>query len=100
MRTLVISDLHLGSITRRDVLRRPAALQALLGALDGIDRLVLLGDTIELLEGAPRRAMRAARPVLEEIGWAMGRGREVVLVPGNHDHALIRPWLRARRSRR
>jgi hypothetical protein len=98
MRTLVISDLHLGSITRRDVLRRPVALEALLAGLEGIDRLVLLGDTVELLEGAPGRAMRAARPVLEEIGRAMGRGREVVLVPGNHDHALIRPWLRARRA--
>jgi hypothetical protein len=61
MRTLVISDLHLGSITRRDVLRRPAALEALLGALDGVDRLVLLGDTVELLEGAPRRAHRPPR---------------------------------------
>jgi predicted phosphodiesterase len=98
MRTIVISDLHLGSITRRDVLRGPVALEALLAGLEGVDRLVLLGDTVELLEGAPRRAMRAARPVLEEIGRAMGREREIVLVPGNHDHALIRPWLRARRA--
>jgi len=98
MRTLVISDLHLGSITRRDILRRPVALEALLAGLEDIDRLVLLGDTVELLEGAPGRAMRAARPVLEELGRAMGRGREIVLVPGNHDHALIRPWLRARRA--
>jgi predicted phosphodiesterase len=98
MRTLVISDLHLGSITRRDVLRGPVALEALVAGLEGVDRLVLLGDTVELLEGAPGRAMRAARPVLEEIGHAMGREREIVLVPGNHDHALIRPWLRARRA--
>src|SRR5207247_1691961 len=32
---------------------------------------------------------------LHEIGARLGSGREVVLVPGNHDAALIRPWLRA-----
>jgi hypothetical protein len=43
VRTLVISDLHLGSRNGVDVLRRPAARDALLEALDGVDRLVLLG---------------------------------------------------------
>ncbi len=51
VRSLVVSDLHLGSITGRDVLRAPAALERLLEALDGVDRLVLLGDVVELLEG-------------------------------------------------
>ena len=49
MRSLVISDLHLGSRMQRDVLVRPPALERLLDALDGVDRLVLLGDTVELL---------------------------------------------------
>jgi hypothetical protein len=96
VRTLVISDLHLGSRLDRDVLRRPAALAALLGALDGIDRLVLLGDVVEMLEGRPRVAMDLAEPVLQELGAAMGPGREIVVVAGNHDHALVRPWLRSR----
>jgi len=96
VRTLVVSDLHLGSRMRRDVLRQPEPLSALLGALDGIDRLVLMGDVIELLEGRPRRAMAEAEPVLRELGAALGRGREVVIVPGNHDHLLVRPWLRER----
>ena len=100
MRSLVISDLHLGSLVQRDALRRPAALAALSVALEGIDRLVLLGDTVELLEGRPRRAMADAEPVLRELGRAMGRGREVVVVPGNHDHALVRPWLRAQAAAR
>jgi calcineurin-like phosphoesterase family protein len=96
VRTLVVSDLHLGSRLERDVLRRPAAFAALRGALDGIDRLVLLGDVVELLEGRPRVALELARPVLQELGAAMGAGREIVVVAGNHDHALVRPWLRAR----
>jgi hypothetical protein len=71
--------------------------EALLGALDGIDRLVLLGDTVELRHGPARDALSVAEPILSSIGEALGKGREIVIVPGNHDHALLRPWL-ARRS--
>lgn len=95
VRTLVVSDLHLGGRLRRDVLRRPQALQAFLEALDGSQRLVLLGDVIELLEGRPREAMEAAEPVLRAIGGRLGSGCEVILVPGNHDAELVRPWVRA-----
>ena len=95
-RTLVISDLHLGSRQGRDVLRRPAVLEALLSVLSDVDRLVLLGDTVELLEARNRKALAEARPVLEAIGAAMGRDGEIVMVAGNHDHALVRPWLRER----
>lgn len=95
MRTLVISDLHLGSRLARDVLRRPAALEGLLAALDGVDRLVLLGDTVELAEGRAREALAVAEPILRAVGAELGAGREVVLVPGNHDLALIRTHVRA-----
>jgi UDP-2,3-diacylglucosamine pyrophosphatase LpxH len=95
LRTLIISDLHLGSRLGRDVLRHPEALALLLGALDGIDRLVLLGDVVELAEGRPRQAMRAAEPVLRAIGTRLGPDREVVVVPGNHDIQLVRAWSRA-----
>ncbi|UTI65275.1 metallophosphoesterase [Paraconexibacter antarcticus] len=98
MRTLVISDLHLGVRSGHDVLRQPAARQLLLRELQDVDRLVLLGDTIELLEGRPKPAMRAALPVLRAIGAGLGRGKEVVVVLGNHDHALVRPWLRSQRA--
>ena len=97
MRTLVISDLHLGGRGGRDVLRRPVVLETLLEALDGVDRLVLLGDVVELLEGRPNAALADALPTLRRIGEAMA-GREVVVVPGNHDHLLIRAWLRRRRA--
>ncbi|MGH2823882.1 MAG: hypothetical protein ACRDLY_12855, partial [Thermoleophilaceae bacterium] len=82
MRTLVVSDLHLGSRLAHDVLRRGVALEALLGALDGVDRLVLLGDVVELLEGRPRQAMAVAEPVLRALGARLGAGREVIVVPG------------------
>jgi hypothetical protein len=95
VRTLVVSDLHLGARTGVDLLRRPAARAALLERLDGADRLVLLGDTLELRHGPVREALAAARPVLEAIGAAM-RGGEVVLVAGNHDHRLVAAWLEAR----
>ncbi len=95
MRTLVVSDLHLGARTGVDVLRRRPALDALLGRLQGAGRLVLLGDTLELRHGPPRDALAAAEPVLAAIGEALGDA-EVVLVPGNHDHGLIAPWLEAR----
>jgi UDP-2,3-diacylglucosamine pyrophosphatase LpxH len=97
VRTLLISDLHLGSRLGRDVLRHREALDRLLAAFDelAIDRLVLLGDTVELAEGAPRTAMKVAEPVLRAIGAALGPEREVVVVPGNHDAGLTRRWVRA-----
>jgi DNA repair exonuclease SbcCD nuclease subunit len=95
VRTLVVSDLHLGARLRRDVLRHPEALEALHDAIDGVERLVLLGDVVELLEGRPARAMEVAEPVLRAVGARLGDGREVILVPGNHDAALVRSWSRA-----
>lgn len=94
MRTLVISDLHLGSRVDRDVLRAPGPRARLLRALADVDRLVLLGDVVELTEARPRDAMAIAEPVLRDIGGVLGPGREVVLVTGNHDRLLIRDWLR------
>jgi predicted phosphodiesterase len=99
VRTLVISDLHLGMRSGHDVLHRGAALEALRSALRDADRLVLLGDTVELYEAPRLRALRAARPVLQAIGAAAPDGG-IVLVPGNHDGVLIRNWVRARRRER
>lgn len=69
----------------------------LLDALDGIDRLVLLGDALELRQGPLREALRVARSFFCELGAKLGADREVVLVPGNHDHQLVEPWLERRR---
>src|SRR5437763_9326266 len=96
LRTLVVSDLHLGTQSGRDVLRGAAVRERLLAALSDCDRLVLLGDVLELRHGPVHGALNAAEPVLREIGGALGAGREVVIVPGNHDHHLLAPWLERR----
>ena len=93
VRTLLVSDLHLGQRPGHDVLRRPAALERLLAALDGVDRLVLLGDIVELALRRHRRdPLTTAAPVLRAIGARMGSSREIVIVPGNHDWVMVRRW--------
>ncbi len=78
---------------------RHAELRApLLEAVADADRVVLLGDVLELRHGPLRDAMSASRPFFEDLGRALG-GRELVLVAGNHDHALIEPWLVRRGER-
>jgi hypothetical protein len=99
MTTLVMSDLHLGARTGADVLRRPAPLERLTDRLAGVERLVLLGDLLELRHGPARDALAIARPVLGAIARALPDGAEVVIVPGNHDHGIVGPWLLARGRR-
>jgi predicted phosphodiesterase len=82
-----------------DVLRRPERRARMLEAVADADRLVLLGDVVELRHGPLRQAFHAAEPVLREIGGARRPGSEVVLVPGNHDHRLARGWLERRAAR-
>ncbi len=92
MRTAVVSDLHLGILAGHDVAREGAPLARLVDAVSGADRLVLLGDVVEMRERPLAEALEVARPVFEQLGRALA-GRPVVLVPGNHDHALAEPWL-------
>jgi hypothetical protein len=80
------------------VLRRQEVLAALLPDVSRCERLVLLGDVLELRQGPVRDALSAAEPVLREIGAALGPASEAVIVPGNHDHHLAAAWL-ARRAR-
>ncbi len=96
MTTLVVSDLHIGARTGVDLLRRAEIRAALVEALDGVDRLVLLGDAVELRHGPVLSVLEAARPLFEELGAAMA-GREIVLAPGNHDHELLATWFERRR---
>lgn len=92
MRTAIVSDLHLGGANGEDVLREPAVRRALLAEIGGADRVVLLGDVVELRDLPLGVALAAARPFFEELGEALG-GREVVLVAGNHDHRFAEPLL-------
>jgi Calcineurin-like phosphoesterase superfamily domain len=92
MRTAVVSDLHLGSAFGEDLLRDSGIRRALLEEVSGAERLVLLGDAVEMRELPLAATLERARPFFEELGEAMG-GREIVLVPGNHDHRLAEPLL-------
>jgi hypothetical protein len=78
------------------VLEDPGPQAALVKAAAGCDRLVLLGDLLELRHGPERDALSAARPALTELSVALGAAAEVVVVPGNHDHALLDGWLERR----
>lgn len=92
MRTAIVSDLHLGSPSGEDLARDPAIRAGLLEEIGDADRLVLLGDVLELRSLPPAQILGAARPFFEDLGEAM-RGRPVIFVPGNHDHRLAEPLL-------
>ena len=70
MRTVVVSDLHLGSAGGKDLLRRPELRAPLIEALEPGGRLVILGDGLELREAPHREAAEHAAPLLEEAGRA------------------------------
>jgi len=72
----------------------PEPLRRLLEPLERVERLVLLGDVVEMLEKRTERAMDEAERVLRLVGRTLGTEREVILVPGNHDRALVARWVR------
>ncbi|HEY0390387.1 MAG TPA: metallophosphoesterase [Solirubrobacterales bacterium] len=92
MRTAIVSDLHLGSATGEDIARDPAIRELLLDEIRSAERLVLLGDALELRDLPLARVLELVQPFFEELGEAMA-GRRIVLVPGNHDHRLAEPLL-------
>ena len=92
MQTLVISDLHLGARGGRALLHAPEVRAALAAKLASVDRLVLLGDVVELREDPVWVALANAAPVITQLAGALGPRAEIVIVPGNHDHELLAPW--------
>jgi hypothetical protein len=78
------------------------ARRALCDAAGQADRVVLLGDVLELRQRPLPRVLAVAREPLEELGAALATGATgatgatVVLVAGNHDHGLIAPGLALR----
>ncbi len=98
--TAIVSDLHLGTLTGADIARGEEARGVLTAALSRADRVVILGDLLELREQPVARVLADVEHVLRAIGDATA-GRELVLVPGNHDYELVAPALeRARRTSR
>jgi hypothetical protein len=96
MRTLVVSDLHLGSTRDADLLRRAELRAPLLEEVARHDRLVILGDGLELREAPQRDAAAIAAPVFADLGRALGPDGELVIVAGNHDHGLVAGWIDGR----
>jgi Calcineurin-like phosphoesterase len=91
VRTVVVSDLHLGVRAGNDVARRPEVRSRLAETVRGADRLVLLGDVFELRERPLEEIVPLARPLLHDLAAALAPAGEIVIVPGNHDHALVAP---------
>jgi hypothetical protein len=73
VRTLVISDLHLGAGGGSDLLRRA-----------------------ELRDGPHRDVAALAAPLFEDLGRALGADGELLLLGGNHDHGLVAGWIDGR----
>jgi hypothetical protein len=96
MRTLVISDLHLGKAGRTDLLRRADLREPLLDALRDVDRLVILGDGLELREAAHREAVDSAGAFFTAVGEVLGPDKPLIVLAGNHDHGIAAGWIDAR----
>jgi len=96
VRTIVVSDLHLGSARHADVLRRPELRAPLLEAVREADRLVILGDGVELRDRPKRDIAELAAPVFRDLGEALGPRGELVITAGNHDHGLVAGWIDGR----
>jgi Calcineurin-like phosphoesterase len=96
VRTLVISDLHIGAANGKDLVRRADLRAPLVEALAGADRLVILGDGLELREAPHRDAAELAGPFFAEVGRALGPDGELLVLAGNHDHGLVAGWIDAR----
>jgi hypothetical protein len=90
----VISDLHLGKAA--DLLRRPELREPLLEAVRDADRLVILGDGLELRDQPHRAAIAIARDFLADVGRALGPEGELLVLAGNHDHGLVAGWIDGR----
>jgi len=92
MRTAIISDLHLGAGNGEDIARDPAIRDVLLAEIASADRLVLLGDALELRDFPLPRVLESTQGFFTALGEAMS-GRRIILIPGNHDHWLAEPLL-------
>ena len=90
--TAVLSDLHLGTRSQADVLRRPRIREILFAALADADEIVLLGDVVELREQPLPGVLEIARPFFQELGDALP-GKRITLLAGNHDHRVVAEWL-------
>jgi predicted phosphodiesterase len=90
--TAVLSDLHLGTRSEADVLRRPQIREILFAGLADADEIVLLGDVVELREQALPEVLEVALPFFAELGEVLPDKR-ITMLAGNHDHRVVADWL-------
>src|ERR1043166_3349650 len=111
MKTLVLSDLHLGPDGVAPIYGGGEQLPGLIAAeLDGLGRVVLNGDTFDLLLDddplalEPERAAKRVRacaessdgaPLVEVLARVTARGGEILIRAGNHDLELALPGVQA-----
>jgi len=110
----VLSDVHLGQGGSADLFGEDDALVAMLeqhAADPSVRRIVLLGDTVELVDEQPSRrrgsdgsdaavermsaVWRAHPDVLQGLRATLRAGKFVTVVRGNHDAELARPAVQA-----
>lgn len=110
-RVVLLSDLHLGVGDSADVFDEDDAMASMLEALaadPSVRRIVLLGDTVELMADQPSRrrgsdaainrlsaAWRAHPAVLHGLRATLRAGKLLSVVRGNHDAELARPAVQA-----
>jgi UDP-2,3-diacylglucosamine pyrophosphatase LpxH len=88
LRALVISDMHFGAWTGRDLLREDFFLARLAPALEDVDEVILLGDLFDFLFGSVADAVDASAGLLALIAEKLP-GKRFVFLAGNHDHHFV-----------
>ena len=61
-----------------------------------VDRLVILGDGLELREARTATRSTVAGPLFGDVGRALGPDGELLMLAGNHDHGLVAGWIDGR----
>ena len=88
VRSLVISDSHLGAWTGDDLLAYAWAREALRPELERADEVVLLGDFVDLLFATTEHAFERADGLVKLLAQTLA-GKRLVWLAGNHDHHIL-----------
>ncbi len=88
MRSLVISDTHLGAWTGDDLLAYAWAREPLRPELERADEVVLLGVFVDLLFATLEHAFERANGFVELLAQTLA-GKRLVWLAGNHDHHIL-----------
>ncbi len=88
MRSLVLSDTHLGAWTGDDLLAYGWAREVLRPELERADEVVLLGDFVDLLFASTEHAFARADGLVELFAQTLA-GKHLTWLAGNHDHHVL-----------